>query len=98
MSENGSDRVHEVANSSAGPTDARARICPQCRSADLLALGHILADNTGVRGSYRCRACATEFLLFHTERRPRTAGSAGDELTAPGLLPAISTCRGAATT
>jgi hypothetical protein len=48
--------------------------------------------------SYRCRACATEFLLFHTERRPRTAGSAGDELTAPGLLPAISTCQRAATT
>jgi hypothetical protein len=68
MSEIKSDRGHEeVAHSSSGPPDART--CPQCRSADLLALGRVLADHTGIRSTYRCRACATEFLLLHHERR-----------------------------
>jgi hypothetical protein len=64
MSENRSDRVLEAAHSGLWPTEPRACICPQCRSADLLALGRILADNTGVRSGYRCRACATEFFLL----------------------------------
>jgi hypothetical protein len=69
MSEKRSDRVLEVANSSGGPTETCERICPQCRSADLLALGRVLADNTGmIRSAYRCRECATEFLLLSTER------------------------------
>jgi RNase P subunit RPR2 len=69
MSENGSDRVFEVAHSNPGPTDTRARICPKCRTADLLALGRVLADKTSVRSEYRCRACATEFFLPSNERR-----------------------------
>jgi hypothetical protein len=69
MSENRSDRVLKVAHSSAGPTEPPARICPRCRSADLLALGRILADNTGIRSTYRCRACTREFMLPHNERR-----------------------------
>jgi hypothetical protein len=69
MSENGSDRMLEVANSNPSPREARERICPQCRSADLLALGRVLADSTAVRSAYRCRACAKEFLLLSTERR-----------------------------
>jgi hypothetical protein len=70
MSENRSDRVLAAAHSDPGPTtDTRARICPQCRSADLLALGRVLADKAGVRSAYRCRACATEFFLPNTERR-----------------------------
>ena len=52
-----------------GPMEPRARLCPQCRSADLLALGRVLADNAGVRSTYRCRACAREFMLPNTERR-----------------------------
>jgi hypothetical protein len=69
MSENRSDRVLKVAHSSAGPTEPPARICPACRSADLLALGRILADNTGIRSMYRCRACGREVMLPHNERR-----------------------------
>ena len=69
MNEKGSTRVLEVATSSRGPTETCDRICPQCRSADLLALGRVLADNTGmIRSAYRCRECATEFLLLWTER------------------------------
>jgi hypothetical protein len=48
MSEkNRSDRVLEVAHSSPGPTDTRVRACPQCRSADLLALARILRRQHG---------------------------------------------------
>jgi DNA-directed RNA polymerase subunit RPC12/RpoP len=64
-----SDRVLEVANYSTWPRDTRAR-CPQCRSADILALGRVLADTTGMlRSAYRCRECAREFLLLIMERR-----------------------------
>jgi DNA-directed RNA polymerase subunit RPC12/RpoP len=59
----------EVANSNPSPKEARERICPQCRSADILALGRVLADSTAVRGVYRCRACAKEFLMLPMERR-----------------------------
>jgi hypothetical protein len=72
MSESRSDRVHEVAHSSPGPTDART--CPQCRSADLLALGRVLADATGIRSVYRCRVCATEFFLFSPDQRVAPGG------------------------
>ena len=66
MSENRSDRGLEVAHSSPGPPETRARLCPQCLSADLLALGRVLADNAGmIRSAYRCRECAKEFLLLH---------------------------------
>lgn len=71
MSENRSDRVLEVANSSPSPKGTHERICPHCRSADILALGRVLADNTGIRSEYRCRECAKEFLLLPTERRLR---------------------------
>lgn len=54
----------EVANS-----NPRERICPHCCSADILALGRVLADSTAVRGVYRCRACAKEFLMLPMERR-----------------------------
>ena len=58
-----------VANYSPWPKDTRAR-CPQCRSDDLLALGRVLADTTGmIRSAYRCRECAKEFLLLSTDRR-----------------------------
>jgi transposase-like protein len=60
----------EVANSSPSPKEARERTCPQCRSADILALGRVLADSTAVRSAYRCRECGKEFLLLpSTERR-----------------------------
>ena len=64
-----SDQGREVANYSRWPKDTPAR-CPQCRSADLLALGRVLADTTGmIRNSYRCLECAQEFLLLSTDRR-----------------------------
>ena len=59
----------EVANSTPSPKEARERTCPQCRSADILALGRVLADSTAVRSAYRCRQCGKEFLLPSTERR-----------------------------
>ena len=69
MSENRSDRTLEVANSHPSLKEARERICPQCSSADIQALGRVLADSTAVRGAYRCRECGKEFLLLSTERR-----------------------------
>jgi DNA-directed RNA polymerase subunit RPC12/RpoP len=64
-----SDRGIGVTNYSAWPNDTRER-CPQCRSADILALGRVLADTTGIiRNSYRCSECAQEFLLLSTDRR-----------------------------
>ena len=69
MSENGSDRVLEVANRNPSPKDTRERICPQCRSADILALGRVLADSTAIRSAYRCRECGKEFLLLSTTDR-----------------------------
>jgi hypothetical protein len=50
-------------------TDTRERICPQCHSADVLPLGRVLANTTGIRSVYRCRECATEFFLFFPDRR-----------------------------
>ena len=69
MSENGSDRMLEVESSNPSPKEARERICPQCHSADILALGRVLADSTAVRSAYRCRECGKEFLLLSSERR-----------------------------
>jgi hypothetical protein len=51
------------------PKETRERICPHCLGADLLALGRVLADSTGIRSAYRCRQCANEFLLFYPDRR-----------------------------
>ena len=59
----------EVESSSPSPKEARERICPQCRSADILPLGRVLADSTAVRSAYRCRECAEESLLLPAERR-----------------------------
>jgi len=69
MSEKGSDRTLEVADSNPSPKEARERFCPQCHSADILALGRVLADSTAVRSAYRCRECGKEFLLLRTDRR-----------------------------
>ena len=70
MSENRNDRVLEVAKPSPWPKEAREHICPHCRGADILTLGRILADSTGIRSAHRCRECATDFLLLlFTERR-----------------------------
>ena len=51
------------------PQETREPICPQCQGADILALGRVLADSTAIRSAYRCRVCATEFLLVSTDRR-----------------------------
>jgi DNA-directed RNA polymerase subunit RPC12/RpoP len=69
MSENGCNRTLEVADSNPSPKEARERICPRCRSADILALGRVLADSMAVRSAYRCRECGKEFLLLPADRR-----------------------------
>jgi hypothetical protein len=58
-----------MSESNPSPKETRERLCPQCHSADLLALGRVLADTTGIRSAYRCRQCATEFLLLFPDRR-----------------------------
>ena len=64
-----SDQRREVANYSRWPKDTRAR-CPQCRGADLLALGRVVAETTEMfRSAYRCRECGREFILPYNERR-----------------------------
>jgi hypothetical protein len=83
MSENGSDRMLEIAHCDPSSTDARERICPQCHSADILPLGRVLADSTAVRSAYRCRACAKEFLLLSTERRLGPRDRRGPEAPPP---------------
>ena len=45
------------------------RLCPHCLSVDVVALGHVTADSTGVRSDYRCRRCSTHFLLLSDTRR-----------------------------
>lgn len=58
-----------MSESSPPPKETGERRCPHCRSADIMALGRVLADSTAIRSAYRCRVCATEFLLLSTERR-----------------------------
>ena len=43
-----------------GPDELR---CPQCRDTDLLPLGRVVAERSGVWGLYRCRRCTTEMWL-----------------------------------
>jgi hypothetical protein len=69
MSESRNNRTLEVPHPDPSPDEARERLCPKCRSTDILALGRVLADSTAVRSAYRCRGCAAEFLLLPTERR-----------------------------
>ena len=45
------------------PFDSGCPHCPRCRSAALVTLGRIFADQRGVRHAYRCEACAAEFWL-----------------------------------
>jgi hypothetical protein len=45
------------------------RLCPHCLSVDVVALGRVTADSTGVRSVYRCRRCSQEFLLLYADRR-----------------------------
>jgi hypothetical protein len=49
--------------------ETRARLCPHCLSVDVVALGRVTADRTGVRSEYGCRRCSKEFLLLYPERR-----------------------------
>ena len=42
--------------------------CQQCRYTDLLPLGRVVADRSGVWGLYRCRRCTTEMWLRTAER------------------------------
>jgi len=49
------------------PTNSSA-ICPQCRSTNLLAVGRVFANRSGVQGLYRCGRCATEAWLPTTDR------------------------------
>jgi hypothetical protein len=37
--------------------------CPQCPDTDLLPLGRVFADRSGVCGPYRCRRCTTKMWL-----------------------------------
>ena len=69
MSVNPSDPVLEVATSALGQRNRASASARSAGSADILALGRVLADSTGIRSAYRCQECATEFLLPHPERR-----------------------------
>jgi len=51
------------------PGEPAQPICPHCHSTDVLALGRVRADRTGIRSEYHCRECAKEFWPRSTERR-----------------------------
>ena len=46
------------------PGKTRQRICPHCRSTDVMPLKRLVADSTGIRIEHRCQACAKEFMLL----------------------------------
>ena len=63
-----------------------APICPQCKSTDLLALGRVFANSSGVRGLYRCPRCTTEAWLRTTDRRGLPiAGRPSDQPSEPQM-------------
>jgi len=39
------------------------RICPDCGSADIVALARVVTDSAGSRSEYRCRDCGNHFWL-----------------------------------
>ena len=82
MSESGSDRMLEVASSNPSPKEARDRIRPQCRSADILPLGRVLADSTAVRERVSMPSVRQGALAAPDGAAPRTPRSAGDGLRA----------------
>ena len=45
------------------------RLCPHCLSVDVVALGRVTADSTGVRSDYCCRRCSSNFLMISDTRR-----------------------------
>jgi hypothetical protein len=49
--------------------ETELRLCPHCLSVDVVALGRVTADSTGVRSGYRCRRCSTDFLRLSDTRR-----------------------------
>jgi hypothetical protein len=60
-----------TSNSSPSPEESgpflgetRQRICPHCRSTDVIPLKRLVANSTGIRIEYRCQACAKEFMLL----------------------------------
>jgi len=48
--------------------DQWQRLCPNCRTDAIIALGRLLASGEGIRSEYRCQACGTAFWL-RAERR-----------------------------
>ena len=68
--EHAASRALPAPQSEVQPPGSSRERCPQCRGTDILALGRVLADSTGmIRSTYRCRGCAREFMLPHNERR-----------------------------
>lgn len=58
-----------MADASPPLKETRLRLCPHCLSGDVVALGRVTADSTGVRSDYGCRKCNEEFLLLFDSRR-----------------------------
>ena len=52
-----------MADSNPARKETRERCCPYCLSIEVVALGRLFADSTGVRSVYRCGECAKEFWL-----------------------------------
>jgi len=59
---------HPTSDGSASGPDELS--CPQCHSAEIVALGPVRGDPSGVWSAYRCYGCGLkEFWLCSTDRR-----------------------------
>ena len=49
--------------------ETRDRICPSCHNRAVVGLGPVTASATGIRSSYHCPTCCTDFVLVFSMRR-----------------------------
>jgi hypothetical protein len=52
------------------PSEPRARICPHCRSANIMLVGRLFADSSGAQSDLQCRECGKGFLLLTAAAQP----------------------------
>ena len=58
-----------MADASPPLKETQLRRCPNCLGVNVVAIGRVTADSTGVRSEYRCRGCSRDFFLLSDTRR-----------------------------
>ena len=59
-----------MAEASPPPRETRERLCPNCLSVSVMALGRVVADRTAQRSAYQCCDCSEEFVFLRPRVRP----------------------------